>query len=59
MDLMSIGIILGGIAVFIWGTVAYAAIAFFAPEWVGITGKVARETERSHQEGTEAQDLEL
>lgn len=33
------------------GVVAYAAIAFFFPEWVGITGKTAKKNLQSHTSG--------
>lgn len=32
--------------------VVYFALMIFLPEWVGITGKVALEAERSHREGS-------
>src|SRR5437879_6373490 len=44
-------VIVGGIVVAIFSFLAYAILAFFFPEWVGITGKVALSTERSHGEG--------
>lgn len=45
-------IIIGGITVGILSIIVYAAIAIFFPEWVGITGKVARSAEESHEEGS-------
>jgi hypothetical protein len=36
---MEIGWILGGFFIFV--TLIYVAVAFFLPEWVGITGKTA------------------
>ncbi len=44
-------IIIGGITITIFSFLAYAILAFFFPEWVGITGKVALMTERSHIDG--------
>lgn len=35
--------------VFILGVIVYLAFMIFLPEWVGISGKVAREAERSHR----------
>ncbi len=50
---MEIGWILGGI--FIFATLIFIAICFFLPEWVGITGKKARQAIKDHQqEGTNA-----
>lgn len=39
-----IGIVVGG------AILAYVVLMIFYPEWVGITGKVALEAERSHKE---------
>ncbi len=50
----SVLIIGGAIVVAIFSFLAYAILAFFFPEWVGITGRVARSAEQSHQEGSEA-----
>ncbi|MBO9668524.1 MAG: hypothetical protein J7501_17130 [Bdellovibrio sp.] len=44
----------GAIVITIFSFLAYAILAFFFPEWVGITGKVALQTEQSHAEGTDA-----
>lgn len=49
----------GAIAVTIFSLIAYAVLAFFFPEWVGITGKVARDAEQSHAEGNEAPEHAL
>jgi hypothetical protein len=38
---MEIAWILGGLFIFV--TLVFVAIAFFLPEWVGITGKKAKE----------------
>lgn len=46
-------IIIGGIAIGILSILVYAVIAIFFPEWVGITGKVAKSAEQSHTEGSE------
>lgn len=47
-------IIGGAVVISIISFLAYAILAFFFPEWVGITGKVARSAEKSHVEGAEA-----
>ncbi|WP_413585283.1 hypothetical protein [Bdellovibrio sp. HCB274] len=44
----------GAIIISIFSFLAYAVLAFFFPEWVGITGKVALNTEKSHGEGADA-----
>ena len=43
----------GAIVISIISFAAYAILAVFFPEWVGITGRVARAAEVSHLEGTE------
>lgn len=46
-----IGIVVGG------AILAYVVLMIFYPEWVGITGKVALEAERSHKESdSESED---
>lgn len=47
-------IIGGAIIITIFSFLAYAILAFYFPEWVGITGKVALEAEQAHAEGAEA-----
>lgn len=47
-------VIIGAIAIAILSILVYGAIAVIYPEWVGITGKTARDAEKSHQEGSEA-----
>lgn len=42
--------------VIILSVLAYAILAVFFPEWVGITGKVALEAEKSHQESSDKSD---
>jgi hypothetical protein len=49
-------IIIGAIAISFISLLVYAILAIFYPEWVGITGKIARQAEQSHQEGTETGD---
>ncbi|WP_413575826.1 hypothetical protein ACLVWU_15760 [Bdellovibrio sp. HCB290] len=44
----------GAIIISIFSFLAYAVLAFFFPEWVGITGRVALDTEKSHGEGEKA-----
>ncbi len=51
---MEFWFILAAGAVFLISFIAYAALALFFPEWVGITGKVALEAEKSHQSGSES-----
>ncbi|WP_155724037.1 hypothetical protein [Bdellovibrio bacteriovorus] len=52
---MSTGIfIMGSIAIVVISVLAYAVLAVFFPEWVGITGKVALDAEQSHNEGAKA-----
>ncbi len=48
-------IIIGGFFVAFLSILAYALIAIFFPEWVGITGKVALSAEKSHAEGSTAE----
>ncbi len=43
----------GAIVISILSFLAYAVLAFFFPEWVGITGKVALNAEQSHVQGAE------
>ena len=40
--------IFASVVVVILSVLAYAVIAVFYPEWVGITGKVALDAEKSH-----------
>lgn len=42
MLVMELGWILGGLFIFV--TLVFMAIALFLPEWVGITGKKAKQT---------------
>lgn len=42
--------------VFLGGIIVYVAFMIFLPEWVGIAGKVARDAERTHQEGEVANE---
>lgn len=46
-------IIMGGVAVAFVSIAVYGGLALFFPEWVGITGRVAKEAERSHEEGSQ------
>ena len=39
--------------------VVYFLLMFFYPEWVGITGKVAKKNEEVHKKGTDADDSEF
>lgn len=52
---MEIGWIMFGFFIFI--TLLFIAVAFFLPEWVGITGKRAKEIQKEHvAENTPPQD---
>lgn len=46
---MELWLIFAAIGVFVGGGAVYLAFMIFLPEWVGITGKTALETERSHR----------
>ncbi|MBX2986633.1 MAG: hypothetical protein KF802_01940 [Bdellovibrionaceae bacterium] len=46
--------IISAVVIFILSFVVYGAIAVFFPEWVGISGRVHHEVERTHEEGTSA-----
>lgn len=39
--------------------VVYFILMFFFPEWVGITGKVAKKNEESHKKGAKADDADF
>lgn len=51
-------IIIGLAALFIFITIAFLVLAFFFPEWLGITGKKAKEVMASHvgEEDTSKQE---
>lgn len=51
---MELWFILSFLAVFFFSCLVYACLAIFYPEWVGITGKVALDAERSHAKDSEA-----
>lgn len=48
---MELWFILGFLAVAGLSVIVYFSLMVFFPEWVGITGKIARDAELSHQEG--------
>ena len=50
---MEFWFILSIAAVSLISVMIYAGLAVFFPEWVGITGKVAKDAERSHKVGEE------
>ena len=50
---------LGAGAVFFGAILVYVLFMIFLPEWVGITGKVALEAERSHREGAAATEEDI
>lgn len=39
--------------------VVYFLLMFFYPEWVGMTGKVAKKNEESHKKGSEAKESDF
>ena len=45
--------------IFVLAMAVYLLIAFMWPEWVGITGKVALEVQRSHREGAPTEENEF
>jgi hypothetical protein len=49
-------VIFGGIGVVLGAVLAYVIIMLFWPEWVGITGQVALDAEKSHKEGSEVKE---
>ncbi|MES2854660.1 MAG: hypothetical protein V4692_02300 [Bdellovibrionota bacterium] len=52
-------VMIGAAGVFVGFIIVYLLLMIFFPEWVGITGKVALEAERSHREGAEAKDDDI
>lgn len=56
MENTQVWIIGGAIIISIMSIVIYAVLAVFFPEWVGITGKVALNAEKSHVEGEKASE---
>lgn len=56
MDNTTLTVFAGGIIVFFAATLVYLALLFFFPEWVGVTGKVAREAEKSHTQGSNSEE---
>lgn len=42
-------VLTGGIVVFFAASLVYLALLIFLPEWVGVTGKVALDAEKSHR----------
>lgn len=48
--------VFAAVVVVILSVVVYAILAVFFPEWVGITGKVALEAEKSHREDMDNKD---
>lgn len=46
---MDIWVYIAAGSVFFLGIVVYVMFMIFLPEWVGISGKVAREAEASHR----------
>lgn len=56
---MELWIWIGAASVTIGGIIIYVAIMIFFPEWVGITGKTALDTQRSHRSGEVEKDEEF
>lgn len=46
MDMKIVALAAG---VFVFGVVVYVAFMIFLPEWVGITGKKARDAQAAHR----------
>ena len=55
---MNLTVVLLAGGVFFFGVVAYVLFMVFLPEWVGITGKKAREAQDAHR-GSHASGLDL
>lgn len=51
---MELWLLVAATAVFFGGAFVYLLFMVFLPEWVGITGKKAKEAEASHKGGTPA-----
>lgn len=56
MDNAVLTVFAGGIIVFFAATLVYLALLFFFPEWVGVTGQVAREAEKAHTKGSSSEE---
>lgn len=56
MDNTALTVAAGGIIVFCAATLVYLAFLFFLPEWVGVTGKVALDAEKSHTKGSSTEE---
>lgn len=55
---MELWLILAVLAISVMSMLVYFTLMVFYPEWVGITGKVALDAERSHvEESTSAAEL--
>lgn len=55
---MNLTVVLLAGGVFFFGLVAYLMFMIFLPEWVGITGKKAREAQEAHR-GSQASGPDL
>lgn len=51
MESTGFNLFAAGAIVFFLSIGAYVLFVFLLPEWVGITGKVAKESEKSHEGG--------
>lgn len=56
MDNTMLTVLAGGILVFCAASLVYVAFLFFLPEWVGVTGKVALDAEKSHAKGSSSEE---
>ena len=55
---MELWFILAIVGIFAVSIIVYVLLMLFFPEWVGITGKVALNAERSHREESLSEDSE-
>jgi len=56
MEDTSFWVLIAVVAISILATLVYIAFLVFLPEWVGVTGKVALAAEKSHEEGSKAEE---
>ena len=59
MEETNIWLIAAAAGVFFAAVFVYVLFMVFLPEWVGISGKVAREAERGHREGAKVEDNDV
>lgn len=56
MDDTTFTVIAGGVLVFFAASLVYIALLAFFPEWVGVTGQVALDAEKSHTQGSSSEE---